>query len=110
MIYKTYLEPYFLQNQEQIDHYIVYAKNNAVFIIRQRLAFLLDFIQGRMNKMNAQYAADGQPQPTSPVRAVMNLWNTFGSRVISQHNGQASVITTADAEHREVVTPSGSEE
>jgi receptor expression-enhancing protein 1/2/3/4 len=123
-IYNTYLQPFFLKNESQLDAGIISIQRNTLIFLQARLSALWEAVWGIINKSPATGQTEDNIGPTNPNRppalslqSAIGLWNTYGSSLLStfQPSGAArSVETSAStsattpgiaAEHRAPYTP-----
>ncbi|KAL9716574.1 hypothetical protein Ac2012v2_001022 [Leucoagaricus gongylophorus] len=88
-IYTAYLEPFFTQNEADLDEGIVQAQTNILTFIQTRLIALWESILNAANKRQATpttRSIDSNISPTSGASALQNvfsLYQSYGSSVMN---------------------------
>ncbi|KAJ8488477.1 hypothetical protein ONZ51_g3544 [Trametes cubensis] len=103
-VYTTYLQPFLLKNQADIDASIAAAQTNALVFVQSRLqVFWQTFwdLATRASANPAQARAPGQQQPSgsaagaSPVDLARSLWASYGSSLLGAFQQAARPATGA---------------
>lgn len=98
-IYNSYIQPFFVKNETDLDAGIVSAQQNTLSFVQSRLNSLWEVIWSLLNKTPAsgQRPASGLSGPASSLslESVMGLWDAYAPSVMSML--QPSVHPTAHA-------------
>jgi len=85
-LYKTYLEPYFIQNEAALDAGILSAQTNVLIFIQAKLTTLWDLLWSILNKSPATGQAPNstspQPPVQSPLDAAKQLFNSYAPGIL----------------------------
>lgn len=72
-MYKSYIEPFFIQNEANLDAAIVSAQTNVLTFLQSRFAALWDILWSIVNKTPANAQATGpNGSPGAPVSSPMD--------------------------------------
>ncbi|KAH9043639.1 hypothetical protein EDB85DRAFT_2285020 [Lactarius pseudohatsudake] len=79
-IYKSYLEPFFVQNENDIDATIASARDETVQFLHSRISALWDIIYSFLSKTPITQQPTSRDTPTnmSPQKALQSIQNLFG--------------------------------
>ncbi|KAJ3575973.1 hypothetical protein NP233_g732 [Leucocoprinus birnbaumii] len=106
-IYTTYLQPFFVQNEADLDEGIVQAQKNVLTFVQTRITALWEYLLNAANKRQATSAAAGSSNSTSapntnasPLQSVYGLWETYGPSVLSAlgTRGSTAVATSSSVQ------------
>lgn len=107
-VYKTCLEPWFSQNEADLDVAMASAHTNAIAFCMTRITALLDRVWGLLNKtaLTGQPSPSGDAQnsayPLAPLDHLKGLWTTYGPSVVAafapKDTGDAHSSNTAHGE------------
>lgn len=106
-IYTTYLQPFFSQNEADLDEGIVQAQKNILTFIQTRLTALWEYLLNAANKRQAttSTAAGSSNTSSAPngsasaLQSVFGLWQTYGPSVLSAlgTKGTTSVVASSSS-------------
>ncbi|KAI9461761.1 TB2/DP1, HVA22 family-domain-containing protein [Boletus coccyginus] len=88
-VYKTCLEPWFSQNEANLDVAMASAHTNAIAFCMTRITALLDRVWSLLNKtsLTGQPSPSGDAQnpayPLAPLDHLKGLWTTYGPSVVA---------------------------
>ncbi|KAH8991917.1 hypothetical protein EDB92DRAFT_1858919 [Lactarius akahatsu] len=82
-IYKSYLEPFFVQNENDIDATIASARDETVQFLHSRISALWDIIYSFLSKtpitqQPSPFTSRDTPTNLSPQKALQSIQNLFG--------------------------------
>ncbi|KAH9082229.1 hypothetical protein EDB83DRAFT_2310426 [Lactarius deliciosus] len=82
-IYKSYLEPFFVQNEKDIDATIASARDETVQFLHSRISALWDIIYSFLSKtpitqQPSPFTSRDTPMNRSPQKALQSIQNLFG--------------------------------
>jgi receptor expression-enhancing protein 1/2/3/4 len=95
LIYRAYLQPFFVRNEADLDAGIIAVQSNGFTFLQDRFSKAWDIVLGALKKVpNAGTHATnpGQPSasPTSlPWESAMGLWNQYGPYLMSAFQPRA---------------------
>jgi len=123
-VYQSYLEPFFRQNEQELDHGILSAQSNVVAFVQAKFQAVWEAIWGAINKTptngrpgtSAQGQRpgapphqnyQGQPGPApSPYDTARQLFDTYAPGVLGSLVGRAYGSTPANPDTKSPVRPS----
>jgi len=88
-VYKTYVEPYLVQNESDIDASIASARNETFQYIQSRLSTLWDLLYSLLSKtpMTSKLSPSGDGSPhvgeNALFKSVQGLWGAINSPAFS---------------------------
>ncbi|TFK36875.1 TB2/DP1, HVA22 family-domain-containing protein [Crucibulum laeve] len=101
-IYTTYLQPFFVQNEADLDAGIISMQSNALSFVQGRLQNLWNFALGIINNQsNQQHHAPtsghstGGSAPTVSWQSAFGLWQTYGPSMLNSLQSRASETSNA---------------
>ncbi|KAI0673339.1 TB2/DP1, HVA22 family-domain-containing protein [Trametes maxima] len=99
-VYQTYLQPFLLKNQADIDASIAAAQTNVLTFVQSRLQVfwqtfwdLATKASANANQAGTPGAASAQPAGGNPVELARSLWSSYGSSLIGAFQQAAKPAT-----------------
>lgn len=102
-VYKTYLQPFFSENEAEIDAGISSAHTSILAFVQSRLAQLWDVLQKlsaghqgvQQEQVNGEHPAGAsQPASVDPLGVARGLWNYYGTSVTGLFQKRSTSVPT----------------
>lgn len=90
-LYKSYLQPFFITNTENIDHLIASAHTNVIAFVQSSIqavwAFLLSRLTTAQNTASQSQGPSpgqqGNPAQNGPLQGMAGVWKQFGPAIMA---------------------------